>query len=70
MKKLFDIFDTRLMIWFHYVLLVGALFVGFYIGDRYFNLSNLGFIGMFIFWYIVVSLSDQLIHSKYILNVD
>lgn len=70
MDKIFGIFSKNPMIWFHYILLVGALFLGFYIGDRYFNLSGLSTFYMFIFWYIVVSISDQLIHSKYILNVD
>jgi hypothetical protein len=56
------IFDKRPLIWFHYVLLVGAMFVGFYFGEAYLNLSQLNPFQMFIFWYIIVSISDQLIH--------
>lgn len=68
MSKIFGIFDRRPLIWFHYVLLVGALFVGFYAGEAYFGLSKLSPTEMFIFWFIVLSISDQLIHR--IIGVD
>lgn len=68
MVKILGIFDKRPLIWFHYVLLVGALFGGFYLGEHFFNLSKLTTIQMFIFWFIVLSISDQLIH--YLLGVD
>lgn len=68
MKKIFGIFDQRPLIWFHYILLVGALFVGFYFGEAYLNLSNLSTLKMFIFWFAVLSISDQLIHK--IIGVD
>lgn len=70
MEKLLGIFDTRIMIWFHYAVLVGGLFLGFYVGEHFFNLSKLGYLGMFLFWFVWVSVTDQLIHSKYLLNVD
>lgn len=70
MGKIFGIFDTRIIIWVHYLILVGGLFLGFYIGETFFNLSKLSYLGMFIFWFVWVSFSDQLIHSKYILNTD
>lgn len=68
MKKIFGIFDRRPLIWFHYVLLVGALFGGFYLGQTYFNLSNLSTLKMFIYWFVILSISDQLIHR--IIGVD
>jgi len=68
MAKIFGIFDRRPLIWFHYVLLVGALFGGFYLGQTYFNLSNLSTMKMFIYWFVVLSISDQLIHQ--IIGVD
>jgi hypothetical protein len=68
MEKLLGIFDKRIKIWFHYVLLVGALFGGFYLGESFFNLSKLNTFQMFIFWYIILSVSDQLIH--YLIGVD
>ena len=67
-RKIFGIFSTNLLIWFHYILLVGALFGGFYLGESYLNLSKLTTIQMFIFWFVVLSISDQLIHK--ILRVD
>jgi hypothetical protein len=68
MAKIWGLFDRRPMIWFHYVLLVGAMFGGFYLGERYLGLSGLTTAQMFIFWYVVVSISDQIIHK--IIGVD
>ena len=68
MKKIFGIFDTRIMIWFHYVILTGVLFAGFYIGEIYFNLSHLNTGQMFFYWFLVLSIGDQLIH--WFLGVD
>jgi len=56
------IFSRDIWIWIHYILLVFALFGGFYIGQEYFNLNNLSTFKMFIYWFIVISISDQLIH--------
>ena len=70
MKKILNIFDTRIMIWFHYILLTGGLFISFYLGEKYLNLSNLSTVQMFIYWFLTISIIDQLIHSKYVLNVD
>lgn len=70
MRKIFGIFDTRFLIWFHYVLLTGGLFAAFYLGEKFIGLSKLNNWQMFIFWFLVLSITDQLIHSKYILNVD
>ena len=63
MKKTFGIFDTRPLIWFHYVLLTGVI---------------IGFFGMFfgmkmtfhnsVLLYLTISISDQIIHK--ILGVD
>jgi hypothetical protein len=64
-KKLFS---REPLIWFHYVLLVGAMFGGFYLGEKYLVLSNQSTLWMFVFWFIVVSVSDQIIH--YVLGVD
>jgi len=67
-KKIFGIFDTRSLIWFHYMLLVGALFLFHEIGVKLFDLDNNGYFYMFIYYFLVISISDQLIH--YILGVD
>lgn len=68
-NKFLGIFDKRPLIWFHYVLLVGALFGGFYLGDFLIpNFSQLNIGLMFVFWYLVISISDQLIHA--IIGVD
>lgn len=62
MGKIFNIFSDDWAIWGHYILLVGILFLGFYIGQAYFNLSNLSTMKMFIYWFVVISIGDQLIH--------
>jgi len=70
MKKMLGIFDTRLLIWFHYVLLIGILFLAHYVGNLYYNLDQQGYLFMAIWYYVWISIGDQIIHSKYILNVD
>ena len=69
-KKIFGIFTTDGKHLFHYVLLTVGLFIGFYLGERIINLSELNFIWMFVFWLVVIYVADQLIHSKYLLNFD
>lgn len=68
MKKILGIFDKRPLIWFHYVLLVGVLFGGYYLGEYLFSLSSVSNWIMFLWFYIVISIGDQLIH--FILGVD
>ena len=68
MRKIFGIFDRRPLIWLHYVLLVLSLFPVYFLGKAIFgNLFNNFFI-MFIWFFVFVSLVDQLIHK--ILGVD
>lgn len=75
--KLFNIFDTRILIWFHYVLLSFIVGGVLYFIPRtsiifikpFFDYLSWNF-GIFIILFIALSISDQLIHSKYILNVD
>jgi hypothetical protein len=62
-KKIFGIFTTDKLQLIHYILLTGALFLGFYFGETYLNLSKLSLSGMFIFWLAVIYLSDQIIHK-------
>jgi len=47
----------------HYVILTILLFVSFFIGDNYFNLSDLDRIEMFIFWLIALFISDKITHK-------
>lgn len=69
MKKLLGIFDKRPLIWFHYVLLVAALFGGYYLGDLVLDFnSSYSFIKMFIWFFVWIGVTDQLIHL--ILGVD
>lgn len=67
-KKILGIFDRRPLIWFHYVLLIGVLFGGYYLGDLIFNLSNIEWYYMAVWFFVVLSVSDQLIHR--VLGVD
>jgi hypothetical protein len=68
MSKWLGIFDKRPLIWFHYVLLTGFLFVSFYIGQVFLSLSSLDTFSMFLFWLAVLWVGDSLIH--YFLGVD
>lgn len=68
MKKLFGLFDKRWKIWFHYVLLVLLLFPEYFLGRTIFGNSFNNFFIMFIWFFVFLSLGDQLIHK--ILGVD
>ncbi len=68
MKKILNIFDTRTLIWFHYFLLIGILFLSHYVGNLYFDLDKQSYLYMGIYYYIWISIGDQLIHK--ILGVD
>ena len=74
-KKFWGEFSKEPLIWFHYVLLTGVLFLAF------FSASWLGIVNMttqqlppttwiilFIWYFLFISLGDQIIH--YILKVD
>lgn len=67
-KKFLGIFSKNPMIWLHYVILTGALFGGYYLGDYLFNLSYTEWYWMALWFFVVISVSDQLIHK--ILGVD
>lgn len=66
--KILGIFDRRPLIWFHYILLIGILFLSHYIGTLYFNLDSQSYTFMAIWYFLWISIGDQLIH--YILGVD
>lgn len=60
--KLLGFLDKRPLIWFHYVLLLFVLWVANYAGNFCFNL-NLQNIWIKLIWYYVwISLGDQIIH--------
>ena len=67
-NKILGIFDKRPLIWFHYVLLLGVLYLSYYIGDLIFKEKFLGIWLMLSWFYIWISLGDQIIHK--IINVD
>lgn len=67
-EKVFGWIDARPLIWVHYVLLVGLLFLGFYVGDAILQLSQQNLLGMFFFWLVLIGFGDQAIH--YVLKVD
>jgi len=46
----------------HIILIVIGLFLFFYIGESFFNLSELNIIWMFVFWFVAVYISDRLAH--------
>lgn len=70
MAKIFGIFSKDWKIWIHYVLLIGILFLSYYTGNKYFDLCSKGYLFKFIWYFVWISIGDQIIHSKYILNVD
>lgn len=67
-KKILGIFDRRPLIWFHYVLLLGVLYGGWYLGDFILGESFIKLPIMLAWFYIFISIGDQLIHK--ILGVD
>ena len=74
-KKLFGILDRRPLIWVHYIVLSLIVVMAMYLKVAGFSFSgstvNLIEMGKdFVYYFLVISLSDQLIHSKYILNTD
>jgi hypothetical protein len=75
MKKI-RLLSRKPLIWFHYVLLVGILFLAHWLStNRLFNLETLtqtkpvlGWILIGVWYYVFFAFGDQLIH--YILQVD
>lgn len=73
-KLLFGFLDKRPLIWFHYVLLTGVLFGAFFLLNKIgfieidSQLSTSSWIFLFIWYYLFISLGDQIIHR--VLNVD
>ncbi len=65
-KKIFGMFSRKPLIWFHYSLLLLFLYLGVLFNNSY--LSDVNWIWTTIFFYIVISLGDQVIHK--ILNVN
>lgn len=52
--------------WIHYAIDTVALFVGFYLGDKFIHLSQLNLWQMYLFWFFVVVTSDRLVHKYYL----
>lgn len=74
MKKLFGFIDKRPLIWFHYLLLVGIVILGYFL-SKWIGLMGLtetnkvlGWILLIILYYILLLVGDNLIHT--ILGVD
>lgn len=67
-KKILGIFDRRITIWIHYIILVISSYLIFKITEIYSDINSWGILRMFIFWFIVISILDQIIHK--ILGVD
>ena len=73
-KKILGIFDKRPLIWLHYFILTGVLFLAFFTA----NFSGLvgvnesvsagKWILLFIWYFLFISIGDQLIH--WVLGVD
>jgi hypothetical protein len=49
--------------WLHYLILTALLFVGFYIGENLFEVSRFGYFRMFVFWFAVLIIADQITHK-------
>jgi len=73
-KKILGIFDKRPLIWFHYALLTGVVFLAHYVSDItgleaiVLTKPALGWTLLAIWYFLWLSISDQLIHA--ILGVD
>lgn len=60
------IYKMSMAHWIHYALLTAALFLGFYTGERFLNLSQLNSWQMYLFWFAVIVTADRLIHVYYL----
>lgn len=69
MGKLFGFIDVRKKILLHYPILTAFLFAGFYLGETFLSLSKQNVVWMFVFWTIVLFISDNIIHT-FIVKVD
>jgi hypothetical protein len=69
MSKFLGFINTKPKIILHYPILTAFLFLGFYLGEQFLSLSNLSIIEMFVFWTIVLLISDNIIHT-YIIKED
>lgn len=78
MKKFLGFIDRRPLIWFHYLLLVGVVILGYYI-SRWIKLMDLiqssnlffkilGWISLILLYYFLLLIFDNIIHK--ILGVD
>ena len=76
MKKLFGFIDKKPMIWFHYIPLVGVIFLAHWLSvNRFFNLEALtvthpieGWLLLGLWYYLFLLIGDNLIHT--IIGVD
>jgi len=69
MSKFLGFINTKPKILAHYPILTAFMFVGFYLGETFLALSKQNTIWMFIFWTIVILISDNIIHT-YIIKED
>ena len=77
-QKIIGIFDRRLLIWFHYIPLLMVLGLAYWlasligllglISNNSIFIKIIGWILVFIWFYIFASIGDQLIHA--VLGVD
>jgi len=73
-SKILGIFDRRPIIWFHYVLLTGVLFLAFFSLNKFgivnmsASLSTEKWILLFVWYFLFIGIGDQLIHK--LLGVD
>jgi hypothetical protein len=47
----------------HYALLTVFLFIGFYVGEVYLNISSSKLWTMFLFWFLVLFVADKITHK-------
>lgn len=62
------IFDNKLEVYFHYLILTAFLFFAFYVGDYFLDIGNIAPFWMFVYWFAVITFSDQII--KYVLRTN
>jgi hypothetical protein len=69
MKKILNFINPKPLIWFHYIPLVGCVFLGYWLSNilnlMFLIKSNpiLGWFSLFMLYYIVLLIGDNLIHA-------
>lgn len=66
--KFLGIFDKRPLIWFHYVLLTGILFIAFFsasmlgIVNQFQQLPPTTWVILFVWYFLFITIGDTIIH--------